>query len=197
MYEPKDLKRIQDIDSKGHSKSEKVSLANHMASLIKDREKCFRRYEAALEWFGPDHEVTGVFLRKWHILNGAGLMAPKPVAPPKKEVKKVVENAPKVDKAVIWGSSLPTKGLESPDNLKVSKGKTRGIIEIWQTWSMQIVHIYREGQEPLVQISSVSNFIDENENFLFGGKMLDWIDSDHSTEAEKKYGKAEKVLRHC
>jgi hypothetical protein len=189
MYETKDLTRLQDIDRKGNSLDQKESLANHMASLITDREKCYRRYEASLEVFGPDHRVTGVFLRRWHILNGKGLMEKVPVVPKEKEVKVIVENTPAEDKEVIWGSTLPLVGESDLNDLKTRKGKSKGVLEIWETWTMQIVHIVRESDKPLVQIAAIANIENENGEFLFGGKMVDWVPTECKEAAIQRYGK--------
>jgi hypothetical protein len=186
MYEAKDLMRIQDIDSNGNTMDQKLGLANKMANLIKDREKAYRRYEAALDHFGAGHPVTEVFLRRWHILNGVGLMNPVPVAPPKVEVEKVKANSP-VEEA-FFGSTLPEAGTLNPEEVRTRKGTTKGTIEIWETWTKDIIHIVNKGDQPVARIGSIANIEDEVGNYLFGGRMLDWTNS--KPAAEKKYGKA-------
>jgi hypothetical protein len=186
MYEPKDLKRIEDIKRKASDIEKQVSLANHMSNLITDREKCYRRAEAAEQVFGKGHAVVEVFLRRWHVLNGIGLMAAPlsvaPVAPKVKEVEKVIEME------AVFGSTLPLTGSLEIEDQKLKNGATKGILEIWQTWSMQIVHIYRPGEVPEVQIQAIANFNDEDNNFLFGGRMIDWTNSLNKEAAVKKYG---------
>lgn len=184
MYEQKDLMRIQDIDRKGRTLEGKVSLASHMSKLIKDREKAFRRYEASVQVFGADSAVTEVFRRRWHVLNGLNLMQPEPVAPPTEEVVEIA-------KAELFGSQTGVDPGESEleDVLKLKAGVLKkGVLEIWETWTREIVHVFRNSETPFAKINAVANFRDENDTFLFGGKMLDWTSAKNTEAAAKKYG---------
>ena len=189
MVEAKDIQRIQEIISKSHGDStRKFSLARTMANLIKDRDKCYRRFLAAKSILGVDDDVTQVFYRRWHVLNGLGLMAEVPVPPPADEVKEIRKAVPAEDE-VFFGSTGPVVGESNPSDAKLKKGKEKGILEIWQSWTLQIIHVFRQGDTPRASIGSVANFQDENGEFLFGGKMLDWTASENVQAAEAKHGK--------
>ena len=189
--EAKDLTRLEDIRRKADGDMSKAeSLANHMAALIKDREKAYRRFEAAQHVFGNSHPVTQVFLRRWHVLNGKVLMEPVPVAPTRKQRERVMEAAPKEDRVVAWGVDNPDEGDENLNNSLTVKGYGKGIMEIWETWSKEVVWVIHEGKKPKARVKTVANFNDENGKFIFGGTMLDWCSTEDRAEAEKKYGKA-------
>lgn len=63
--DPKDYRRIRDIQSKAKGDLEKEKrLASTMAKLITDHEKAYRRYLAAKYFGGDEWEVTNIFLIK-------------------------------------------------------------------------------------------------------------------------------------
>jgi len=180
--EAKDWKRVVDIDHKGNTLAEKESLARKMAALIKDREKCYRRWLAASDRFGPEHSVTQIFLRRWHVLNGEELM--KEVAPPETETEMVSTTS------CIWGSQLEIEGTLDLADAFLTKviGKGTGILQIWKTWSAEIVHIFSEEK---LQPGASNNFFLEGGEFLFGGKLLDWTEARNQKAAVEKFGKPE------
>lgn len=187
--EEKDLQRIMDIKTKSGGDIEiQRRLANKMAKLITDRDKCFRRFEAASHLLGPQHLVTQIFHRRWHVLHGTDLVREAPTAPPA-EVASIKEAAPPED-AILFGSQmLEQMGEAAPADAQLRKGREKGVLEIWQSWTMQIIHIFRKGTSPNGAIGAIANFQDENGEFLFGGKMLDWTTSDNVEAAVRKYGK--------
>jgi hypothetical protein len=63
--EAKDVMRIQDIIKKAAGNTAKESqLADTMARLITKKDKAMRRYEAAFQVLGKDHNVTNIFAQK-------------------------------------------------------------------------------------------------------------------------------------
>lgn len=66
----KDYDRIKSLVSKSKGDSEKEKMfARNMAKAITDSEKSYRRYKAALEILGDNHEVTQIFLERALELN--------------------------------------------------------------------------------------------------------------------------------
>jgi hypothetical protein len=194
MYETKDLNRLMDIKSKSSvhgmvDTSKALGLANHMASLIKDAEKCKRRYEASCFVFGNSHSVTQTFYSRYISLSGGTApritqtTAPAPVVTPATVAPKPVSKAE-------WGSTKPQPEEREEDTLYLKKGRAKGTLEIWKTWSKGIIHVCRTSGTPNA-IGASCNFYDEDRKFLFGAELVDWCGSEHSQEAESKYGKSE------
>ena len=69
-YEPKDLKRIEDIVWKAEGRSWKAQqLARQMANAIKDRYKAYRRAKAAEAL--RQHDLAAIFYIRYGQLVGA------------------------------------------------------------------------------------------------------------------------------
>ena len=216
MYEAKDYQRVQDINTKSKgARSRMISLASTMANKITDKEKCYRRYEASLAFFGANHSVTNIFIERYQALTGGyvaylasfganqsvtnieryqaltgGYVAPPAPAAPVVTAKK--ESAPeiKVDlTGVVFGSTLVQPEKVDLKKLEVKKGKLKtGIVEVWKTWTQDIVHLFRERDASDRPVKTITNFYDEAGTFLFGGELVDWVEAKFEAAAEKKYG---------
>lgn len=188
MYEAKDFQRLMDIKIKSQEDNSKaISLATRMANLITDAEKCKRRFEASCYVFGTTHPVTTTFHNRYTSLSGGTVARVSTASTPSPAPTMTVTTV-----NVEWGSSKPQPEAREDDTY-VEKGKGKGTLEIWKTWSLSIVHIYRNGETNAIGASC--NFFDKEGKFLFGAKMVDWCGNEHSQEAESKYGKPESTWK--